>query len=497
VRRNNYVTECASVLTMIIAAWLVTGLRTPLTSARAGERFEMTSGIVSPAQTATRRLPKLRTRVSNPHLIEDENRRPFFVAGVCPQNILHWSAPDQMDAYFADREARHFNFAWVVMNGWNLSDGLDMTSARAAANPVDARGNPMLLKGTSWSPGNLNPAYVASVDALVRSAANHGIYLFLDPCSSGYTPGPDDFDPARHSPDEMRRWGEFWGNRYKEYSHVNFALGNDMLVSPQVDSLVSGLEKYMPDRLMTIDWIGGPPDWSSDATGPHKFYDAGHRWVNLNGRYQYQAPQWATWYHYNMTVPVMPTCIFETFYEGTTVGVPQPAKPAPPQMMREDVWGTVLNGGSGFGILGSFDALYDPIKWLGKIPGVEEAQYCTTFFTARHWYELIPDWPHTFLTSQSGTPGKTDYAYVSAAITGDGSLGVCYYPGESGRSFRLIVNMSKMGGGAGNSQARWYDPTNGVFQTIGTVANSGSHTFITPDANSKGATDWVLVLENN
>ena len=198
-----------------------------------------------------------------------------------------------------------------------------------------------------------------------------------------------------------------------------------------------------------------------------------------------------------MTDPVMPTCIFETFYEGTTVGVPQPAKPAPPQMMREDVWGTVLNGGSGFGILGSFDALYDPIKWLGKIPGVEEAQYCTTFFTARHWYELIPDWPHTFLTSQSGTPGKTDYAYVSAAITGDGSLGVCYYPGESGRSFRLIVNMSKMGGGAGNSQARWYDPTNGVFQTIGTVANSGSHTFITPDANSKGATDWVLVLENN
>ena len=103
-RRNNYVTECASVLTMITAAWLATGLRTPLTSARAGERFEMTSGIVSPAQTATRRLPKLRTRVSNPHLIEDENRRPFFVAGVCPQNILHWSAPDQMDAYFADRE---------------------------------------------------------------------------------------------------------------------------------------------------------------------------------------------------------------------------------------------------------------------------------------------------------------------------------------------------------------------------------------------------------
>ena len=158
---------------------------------------------------------------------------------------------------------------------------------------------------------------------MVQSAANHGIYLFLDPMSSGYDPGPGGFDPSQHSTDEMRQWGEFWGSRYKNYSHVNFALGNDRLVSPQVDSLVSGLTKYMPDRLITIDWIGGPPDWSSDATGPRKFYDAGHRWVNLNAWYEYHAPQWATWYHYNMLDPVMPTCIFETIYEHLEAGNPK------------------------------------------------------------------------------------------------------------------------------------------------------------------------------
>ncbi len=492
--RGNYnVARWASVITIIAVVGSATfGMRGSSASARIqiGESFGMAAAIDSAGEAVVRRLPKLRTRPGNRHLIEDENGMPFFIAGVCPQSIIHWSTPDQMDAYFADRQAKHFNFAWVMINAFDSAGKYDLT------NPTDSRGNSMLLHGTNWNPRNLNPVYVASVDAMVRSAANHGIYLFLDPFGAGYDPGTAGFDPSQHSPEEMRQWGEFWGNHYKNYTHINFALGSDRLVWPQVDSVVSGLEKYMPDRLVTIDWISGPPHWSDDATGPHKFYEAGHRWVNLNAWYQYHAPPWATWYHYNMVDPVMPTCIFETLYEGLAAGSPKHI-PTAPQTMREEVWGTVLNGGSGFGILGSPDCVEDPMRWLGKTPGVDEAEYCTTLFQARRWYNLIPDWSHTFLTSQFGTPGKDDFTYVSAALTGDGSLGLCYYPGESGRGFHLNVNMSKMGGGTGNSQAHWYDPTNGSYMNIGTLANSGSHTFTTPRANSGGAADWVLVLEKN
>jgi hypothetical protein len=74
-------------------------------------------------------------------------------------------------------------------------------------------------------------------------------------------------------------------------------------------------------------------------------------------------------------------------------------------------------------------------------------------------------------------------------------LGVGYYPGESGMGFHLTVNMSKLGGGAGESRARWYDPTNGAYQIIGRMENSGAHVFTTPNANSQGAADWVLVLD--
>ena len=136
-----------------------------------------------------------------------------------------------------------------------------------------------------------------------------------------------------------------------------------------------------------------------------------------------------------------------------------------------------------------------PCAGWGKLRALTRRSTLTTFFTAQRWYELIPDWAHTFLTSQSGTPGKDDFTYVSAALTADGSLGVCYYPGESGKGYQLTINMSKLGGGAGKSRASWYDPTNGTYQIIGRMTNSGAHIFTTPNANSQGAADWVLVLD--
>jgi hypothetical protein len=492
-QRNYSLIRWTAALTIIALGWgTASRLKNPLSLARmpTGERPTVSTGSV--ADRTVLRMPKLRIRTRNRHLIEDENGIAFFIAGVCPQNLIHTSTPDQMDVYFAHRQTEHFNFAWVAVNGFSSND----TSGKPATNPVDARGNSMLLGGTSWNPHNLNPSYVKSVDAMVRSAANHRFYLFLDPYSVAYNPGSIGFDPSQHSLDEMQQWGEFWGSRYQNYSHVNFALGNDRLDGPQADAVAKGLQKYMPDRLMTTDWERGPSDSSTVQTGPRRFYDAGHHWVNFNGWYQYHAPQWATWSHYIMDDPVMPTCIFETFYEACGYGNPKP-NPTIPQMMREQVWAAVLNGGSGFGILGSPDCIDDPMKWLGKTPGLEQAQHCTRFFRSRHWYDLVPDSSHMFLTSQTGTPGQDDYTYVSAAVTANGSLGVCYYPGRSGAGFQLTVNLSKMGGATGKSQVRWLDPTDGSYKTIGEFTNSGSHTFTTPDANSKGATDWVLVFERN
>jgi Putative collagen-binding domain of a collagenase len=76
------------------------------------------------------------------------------------------------------------------------------------------------------------------------------------------------------------------------------------------------------------------------------------------------------------------------------------------------------------------------------------------------------------------------------AINSGGTLALIFDP--QGNS--ITLDMSKF---SGSTTARWYDPTNGTFHSISgsPFANSGSHQFTTPGANSAGDSDWVLLLD--
>ena len=143
-QKNYSVIKWVVALAIIASGWGITSrLKTPLSLAGmpAGEGLGVSAGSV--ADTTALRMPKLRIRAGNRHLIEDENGTSFFIAGVCPQNLIHTSTPEQMDVYFANRKTLHFNFAWVAINAFSSSD----TSGKPATNPVDASGNSMLLTG--------------------------------------------------------------------------------------------------------------------------------------------------------------------------------------------------------------------------------------------------------------------------------------------------------------------------------------------------------------
>jgi hypothetical protein len=125
VRRNYHIVKWASTFGIIVLAGMaMPALRGPFTAARfqMKETLGMACSMDSGAEAALRSMPKLQTRQSNPHLIEDENGKPFFMAGVCPQNIVHWITAGQMDLYFADRQKRDFNFAWVVINAFTRQE---------------------------------------------------------------------------------------------------------------------------------------------------------------------------------------------------------------------------------------------------------------------------------------------------------------------------------------------------------------------------------------
>src|SRR5262249_4785151 len=103
------------------------------------------------------------------------------------------------------------------------------------------------------------------------------------------------------------------------------------------------------------------------------------------------------------------------------------------------------------------------------------------------WYNMVPDQSGTVF--QGVRTSQTDYV---GAFAPDGTLAIAYKPNTGTSSQSFTVNMSRFSGGV---TARWYDPTNGTYITIGTnLANSGMMTFNSPSTNSAGQNDFVLVL---
>jgi hypothetical protein len=71
-------------------------------------------------------------------------------------------------------------------------------------------------------------------------------------------------------------------------------------------------------------------------------------------------------------------------------------------------------------------------------------------------------------------------------------LALAYRPSTGATSQSFVVDMSKF---AAQVTAQWYDPTVGNYTSIGSFTNSGTHTFNSPNTNSAGQNDFVLVLQ--
>ncbi|MDD1713371.1 MAG: DUF4038 domain-containing protein [Methanoregulaceae archaeon] len=401
-------------------------------------------------------LPALRGRAGNQRLIEDSTGKAFFMAGFAPQGIM-CKSKGTIDSFFTARQSQGYNFAWIF--------------AAPFFTNVDYYGNHMFFTDPgSWESSNINPAYMATLDYMVQSAENHGIYLFLDPDndgSGGATP------VAPHSLLECRHYGEFFGNRYKNSNNVNWTFASDNFVPDKNTEIALGIKGYMPNALYCIDW------W--DGSGFHQPYEAytqnGCTWINVWGWYENYADAWTrTQTEYKRSI-VRPVVIFEANYEQERSPITTPLD------MRNQMYETVLGGGSGFGILGDKhwqDGVYEPLPGLSL-----HTPKCVNFFASRKWYELVPDANNSFKTASTRT--------ACAARTADGTLGLSYSEGKSGGN-TITIDMSKM---SGQTTARWYDVASGQYTSIGTFANSGSRSFTTPSANSYGDWDWLLVLEGS
>jgi len=438
---------------------------------------------------------------ANHRYLVDQNNTPFLIVGDSPQGLMGRLTEKQIDQYFANREAHGFNTAgWIDV----ACAGQDFPDIKTGGT-VDG-----ILPFTGYVPGGNdylhydlskpNEAYFARLDYAVKSAAKHGILVFIDPMETiGWLP-----TLRNNGVEAAFAYGRYLGKRYKSLQNVAWLSGNDFnrWKVPADDEVVlavaKGIQAESLDHLQTVE-INYNTSSSLDD----------QRWasiISLNGTYTYAATYIQMLHSYNQT-PVMPACLVEAHYDLEQVG--NPTDYGTPEVLRREEYWTMLSGGVGqfygnrytWSLTPGWDSYMDTL-------GVKQITIWKHFFSSLPWQDLVPDQQHTVVTEGLGAFGDTDLqidehdlgislktrvsdsTFATVARTSSGSAVVVYMP----TSRTITMSMDSLGGPAG---AKWFDPTDGTYHEVrgGPFRNVGEQKFTPPGNNHDGDGDWVLVVQ--
>jgi hypothetical protein len=418
---------------------------------------------------------------SNPRILVDQNNVPFLMVGDSPQSLIVKLSAANGAFYLADRATNGFNTLLV--------DAICTTYTYGPANASLLNGT---LPFTNTIPGTSSydlttptEAYFAYVDQIINLAATNGIEVMLDPIETGgwLTTMLD------NGTNNCRAYGQYLGNRYKNFPNIIWASGNDFQnwSTPANDAVVTavalGIKDYDTNHLQTIE-LSYPT--SSSLDDPN--------WVpivGLNAAYTY-SPTYAEVLHAYNQSSAIPTFMIEANYEYETNSGNDGGSTR--NLRMQEYW-TMLSGASGQ-LYGNYYTVRFPSGWQNYLdsPGVTQLDYLANLFGSRAWYNLVPDQTHAFVTGGYGsfvTSGLfTGNNYVTSAVTPDGSLGMAYLP----QGGTITVAMTKLWN---TVTARWFDPSTNTFTAIAgsPFSNTGTQNFTPPGNNSAGDPDWVLVLE--
>jgi len=470
-----------------------TSWRSPLSPSGAVRVSELlTDAASSPAPAAY----PLKPSANNRYLV-DSKGKPFLMVGDAPQALIANLSELQAAEFMTNRRKYGFNTLWI-----NLLCRFPEV-CRNDGNTSDAIA-PFNVSGDLSTP---NSAYFERADRIMDIAKENGFLVLLDPIE---TAGWLEILRANGVAKDFA-FGAYLGERYKKFPNIIWLHGNDFQSwrNPADDRLVravaQGIKSKDTSHLHTIEL-----DYLTSASLDN---DAWRSLVDLDAAYTYFPTYAQVLAEYNRA-HFKPVFLVEANYEfeqnpNTDGGSTQ-------NLRRQEYW-TMLSGATGL-VYGS--AYTWPLQkgWETKLdtPGAVQLCHMRNLFAPRKWYDLVPDQDHTVVTSGyhgiAGYIGKswaflrryafldrhkdliggsvTTNTFAPAARTPDGTLVMAYLP----TAREITVDMTKL---AGPSTARWYDPTDGHYMELNgsPFPNSGSRQFASPERNSSGDADWVLVLE--
>jgi hypothetical protein len=399
----------------------------------------------------------------------DQTSKPFLLVGDAAWSLFVGVSKSDADVYMENR--RQHGFTAVLVS---------LIEHQFAANPPANASGAFPFTGQPFTT-TPNEAYFAHVDDVIRSAAAKGIVVFLAPLYLGFGCGSQGWcaEVQNASPADMTTWGQYVGNRYKDYDNIVWVIGGDTDPTPvksKVQAMVDGILSRDTRHLLTAH---NAPEQMAVTSWP------GAAWLKVNNVYTTSGIAYQSMLSAYSISPPKPVFLVEAVYENEH-GVTD-------QQLRAQSYWTVLSGGFGhvfgncpiwgFGFTSGFCA---STEWKAQLnsAGSVNMQHFQALFNSRHWHTLVPDTAQTILAAGGGTSGQPDYA--TAACAADGSSILIYLP--SARTVSVSGNCL-----AGNTMmAWWYNPSNGVATKTGTTFDATTPQNFTPPSSG----DWILVLDS-
>ncbi|RQW02304.1 DUF4038 domain-containing protein [candidate division KSB1 bacterium] len=408
--------------------------------------------------------PHFPLRVSDDqrYLVDAQNR-PFLVHGESSWEIVWMLTKEETSEYFAKRAAQGFNATLFNI----LPDSHDPhTKNRAGDEPFR---NPLDFT-------TVNDAYFEHAEWVVAEVGRFGMAAFIFPCYLGID---DSWIDELHAngADQAAAYGKFLAERFGKYPNVVWILGGDRdpeYAKEEQLALARAIHQHDPHHLITFH---GREHSSADL-----FHN--EAWLGFNLTYNY-AETYSQSHQDWHRIPVKPTLMGESGYEREA----NDWRYGTPQRMRRQLYWALLSGSCGHFYGTDFwdqkPGWRESLDWLGA----HQMQIAKQFFDALPWQTLAPEFEKKLIVEGNGDYGSND-DYITAAATPDLSVAVLYMP--VARHLGLDLSFY-----SGPVQARWFDPTTGVFQEAFQLDNKKYIQWgkrISPPVRDCDS-DWVLVLE--
>ena len=422
----------------------------------------------------------LRVSANHHYVVDARTGAPVFVLADTAWNLGALKL-DEIDTYLRSRAEHGFNTVMFALN----------FAPQAQEN--NAYGQPAYLGPDKTE---LNPAYFKTCDAIVRKAADRGLYVMLYAMWAGEKAGTMNGYTAA----QLKALGRALGHHYAGVPNVIFCAGGE--ASPhyievdRVNAIGAGLKEGCGGRnLVTVHPVAENSDSRFYATSPWlDFYmsQAKSGSAPKNAAYDAAALVLGDW----SIAAVKPTMMGEHRYESGTR--------EDPLMQRRSLYQCVFAGG--FGYAYGHDALWQMtphtgLPWMlkGWTPGVEnwtQALDTPAVRQLHHIKALL--YSHPYLTripdqsvvlagqggdvftrvqaTRDGTPVRNDATYLMAYISAPRNV---------------VLNTGVIA--APILRVYWFSPETGASEVVdGKLPNPGR---LSLGERAQGG-DWVVVIED-